>query len=227
MTQPLPFGLPISFIFDDEGVFLDLEGEFLERVRDHCAQGISHFIEQYKEKPRLAELLCIYLDQVQEAENAAWRCATERAVDTAIGAQLTQLGAIIGQPRLGLSDDNYRPLIRARVRANRSEGTPPDLYKVVRAAMGVESGSGRYDPYPPASLIFWVGAPLAFSHSILHGLLIDSVMAGVRIISVFLTADPSAMLTLGWSGNAPESSAMQGLGWTGNALGGVLAHALG
>lgn len=223
-----PFEFPISFIFDDDGTFIELEGEYLEREDQHCIVGQGFLIEQYKEKPRLAELLCIWLDQVQDLENAAWRCATERSVDTAIGAQLDQIGVIVGQPRLGLDDEDYRPLIRARVLANRSEGTVGDLYAVARAAMGVETGSGEVDPYYPASVYFWVGAPLDFGDAILFDLLRDSVMGGVRLIVIFLVAPLASSFVFGWSGNAPEESATQGFGWSGDpGLGGVLSFALG
>lgn len=155
---------------------------------DVVIQGVARLIEQYVGKPRLEELLRIYLEQVQEAEDAAWQLATERFVSVAVGVQLDGLGEIVGQPRLGLSDDDYRAAIRARIRANNSEGTAPDLYSVAIALLGNPGGTGNVEVEPdsPAAVIVRFFVVLGFDPKIANDLLLDAVAAGVRMIVIAL-----------------------------------------
>jgi len=98
----------------------------------HVAEGIDRFIEQYKQRPRMAAWLTSYLDQVQEIENALWDVLIARGIDQATDAQLDILGAIVNQPRRGLTDDDYRTFIRARIAVNRSNGRPDDLIEILQ-----------------------------------------------------------------------------------------------
>ena len=67
---------------------------------DHCADGLERLLQQFKDRPRIAALLCAFVRQVQELEDAAWQLLTERHVDAAIGVQLDALGRIVGMETL-------------------------------------------------------------------------------------------------------------------------------
>lgn len=152
---------------------------------EHKAQGLARLIAQYIGKPRLENLLCVYLNQIQDAEDALWELATERFVDTAVGAQLDVLGVIVGQERQGLSDDDYRALIRARIKANNSEGTSNDIRGVVVAALNdPPAGTVKVEELTIASFEVRLFAEVSFDEHILNGLLQDARAAGVRAILI-------------------------------------------
>lgn len=156
---------------------------------EHKLQGLARRLGQYLDKPRLEALLGIYLDQIQDLEDAAWQLATERFVDTAVGAQLDVLGEIVGQERLGLSDDNYRALVRARIRANKSDGKILDIYAVAFAAVGDPSWPIEYDPCYPAAFVLGFGQRILFDEGIVNSLIRDATAAGVRSVTVFTMSD--------------------------------------
>ena len=150
---------------------------------DHCDQSLAARTQDYRQLPRFQELLLIFCEQVQEIEDVLWSIALD-SVDTAIGAQLDGFGSIVGAERQGLSDDDYRALIRATIKANDSEGTIPDLYGIVLAALDL-TGPGIADLqwFGPAGFILEILSPPAFDEIILHGLIVRGTAAGVRGIT--------------------------------------------
>ncbi len=98
----------------------------------HNEEGLALFIDRYKNKPRMAALLTIFMNQIQDLEDALFELITDRTIDAAIGVQLDILGDIVGQPdRAGLSDDNYRTIIRARIKVNRSDGHGDQMIEIL------------------------------------------------------------------------------------------------
>ena len=79
----------------------------------------------------ISKLLTAICTPIQDCENALQQLLTQRALDTAQGAQLDALGVIVGQPRNGLDDDTYRLYLRARIATNRSNGTTENLIQIV------------------------------------------------------------------------------------------------
>jgi hypothetical protein len=86
----------------------------------------------------IVSLLQILLTPFNELEAMFNDLLTQRSIDVAVGDQLDILGDIVGQPRIGAAigdDDTYRRYIRARVAANRSDGTGDDVIQVVQLAL--------------------------------------------------------------------------------------------
>lgn len=119
----------------------------LNRTTDHVKKGLTLFIDQFKNKPRIAAWARAYLRQTQLLEDAAFDTLISRLIDNATGIQLDVLGRVVGEKRLGRADDLYRVFIRARVRINRSQGNTQDLLDVL--AMITETPLS-YVEYPPA-----------------------------------------------------------------------------
>jgi hypothetical protein len=158
-------------------------GPPLAQNTDHCEQSLNARTEDYRGLPRFEELLTIFCEQIQEIEDAIFQVALD-SVDTAVGVQLDGFGSIVGADRQGLSDDDYRALIRATIKANNSEGTIPDLYGVVLAALAAAGpGFAALRIYPPAGFIIEILNPPAFNEILLHGLLVRATAAGVRGIT--------------------------------------------
>lgn len=164
---------------------ISASGPPLAHNADHCQQALNARTVDFVDLPRFADLLCIFADQVQAAEDALWQIAQD-SVDTAIGAQLEGFGAIVGAERQGLSDASYRNLIRATVKANRSRGTTEDLYEIAMLFIGSSAaGDIRIDLRPPASITVWTDTSASFSGGrVLNRLLQRSKAAGVRLVFI-------------------------------------------
>lgn len=145
-------------------------------------------------------------------------------------AQLDTIGAIIGQERGGVSDDVYRLYLRARIRANKSSGTPGELYGVFLAML-----SGR----SPVLLYVWGGNAtfdLRIDEPYLNGdevavalsLLGDAKAAGARGILTWTTTTPDLSLAFDDASDIGGTLAGEGLGLgdaTTSTTGGNLAGA--
>jgi len=128
----------------------------LARVVDHVEQGLDLLITQYIGRTRMENWLAAYLRQVQQLEDAIYDVLIKRMIDIATGAQLAAIGRIVQQPNsLDFADEQYRVVIRARIRANRSLGRSIDVLEVLGMLDGATPA--QYDDFHPASnlLEFW------------------------------------------------------------------------
>lgn len=158
----------------------------LFEILNHCDLAKAKLLDQFKTKPRIESLLCdVFIDQVQELEVALFDLLTERTLDTAIGEQLDVLGRILVQPRMELSDENYRALLKARVLANRSDGQAETLIGIVVLVQGAGVDVTLTEP-DPATAFITVLTPPVFDPVVLFGVLKDAKAAGVRLVYVFI-----------------------------------------
>ncbi len=111
--------------------------------RDHTAEAYARLSHQFKDKPNIQALLAIFAGRYDELETAYYALLVERTIYTAVGAQLDQIGARVGQPRNGLADEVYRRYILARIAANKSDGLVEDLIDVVRLVLNDTTLSTR------------------------------------------------------------------------------------
>lgn len=161
MPAPLPFSVPITFV--STGVpststpgplGVSASAGF---IADHCERGKARLLVQFKNKPRLAAVLCAFLDQVQDIENALWQLWAQRVLQNAIGVQLDQLGARVGEPRQDRIDDVYRFFIGVRVLVNRSSGLPEQLIRIGKEFLADQAdGVVVYRPNYPASVVLGI-----------------------------------------------------------------------
>ncbi len=90
---------------------------------DHAAAALGRLRMYLKDKPNVAAILNAFTAEAQALEAAMQDLLTERAITTAVGAQLDVLGAIVGLARHSLTDTPYRTHIQAAVLLNRDSGT--------------------------------------------------------------------------------------------------------
>ncbi len=114
---------------------------------DHSGTGLALLIDQFRGQHSVRGILNSFLSQVQEVEDATFAVISGRILDAAVDAQLDSLGDLVGEPRKGRSDTDYREAIRLRIRVNRSNGRAEDVIDVVRIAT---SGALIYNEYYPA-----------------------------------------------------------------------------
>jgi hypothetical protein len=109
----------------------------IEQITTHAAQALDRLAEQFRNKASLAAVLNANSAQVQALEDALWSLITHRAVGTATGAQLDEVGAIVGQPRSvsgpdATDDAAYRALIYGRIIVNTSGSNAEPIYALLR-----------------------------------------------------------------------------------------------
>lgn len=157
----------------------------LAQITDYETRGVALLIERYR-KPRISALLKSWLSEAQAVENAFWQLLTKRAISNACGASLDVLGRIVGQPRNGLSDAQYRVWVSARAMVLRSSGRVQDLLAVAQRL--VPSSTLRIDEYFPASQILRFAVPFDFAVGMAMARTYASAKAaGVRTFFVWWT----------------------------------------
>jgi len=102
------------------------------QITDYVERTLALLVEQFKGKPRFEGILSALATQIQDIENATFQLFFDRALTTAVGAQLDQIGTVVGLARNGLSDSDYRAQLGAQVLVNTSQGDPERLIEVVR-----------------------------------------------------------------------------------------------
>jgi hypothetical protein len=110
----------------------------LARITDHARRAILNLPPPYWGKPVIATFVWALNREVQVLEDAIWSVLEARLVDTATGENLITLGTMIGEPYLGYAEEDYRALVKARIRINRSSGRANDLIEVLQE-VGSES----------------------------------------------------------------------------------------
>lgn len=90
-------------------------------------------IEQFRrDRPNLHAIIHSLATLVQDVEDTLWDMGRFRAIDTATGAQLDAIGAIVGCPRSSANDDVYRADIYFQIAVNVSSGEPEIMIAVLQ-----------------------------------------------------------------------------------------------
>jgi len=158
-----------------------------EQNTTHVLQALDKLPIAHRGKTNIAHFLTALVTPIQEVENALWQLYAERNVDTAIGAQLTLVGKIVGQSREGVTDDDiFRRYVRARISVNRSKGTLSNVFTVADLVLDDESLSLIWDPGVVAAghLRVQGGTVTDALAEVLIGFLRDTVASGVRIVTI-------------------------------------------
>lgn len=184
----------------------------MNKIESHAAEALERLCELFKAKANIRALITLWCGPIQAFEDVMYQVLTERTVDIAIGVQLDMLGVIVGQPRGGLSDDDYRRYIRARIRVNRSNGTINQILAIVRLIVNNSTAVIHFDPSYPAAAIIRV-AGIAFDSAIAAALIFflrDAAAGGVRLVLEWSTVAPED--TFFWDTTNWDS----GLQWVGS-----------
>ncbi len=176
---------------------------------DHVSSGVALLIDQYQDKPRLAAFLSAFLRRCNDIESALLDILKKRDLDIATGAQLDALGKIVGQSRIGATDDVYRLYIRVRILVNRSRGTCNDVMAVASAAIG--SIGFQLLEFYPAGFVLDVLDPLLSNQALIASFVHDARSAGVGMTFQWSSTGPAGTFTFA-DGDVEQPSATQGWG---------------
>lgn len=151
-----------------------------ERNEDITADAVQKLVPELWGKPRIAALLQSWTDEVQELEDAIFGVILSRLLDNATGAQLAALGSIVGQKDFGWDENSYRSAIRARIRANRSDGLMNDVIDVVKLLVPGQSFTITNGP-DSATMTLTFLESLLIIRAGLENILKDTRLGGVRL----------------------------------------------
>lgn len=171
----------------------------LEHALDHKERAIGVLLSQLRDKPRFTKLIEILTRPFQELEDVFWDLYTKRRIDTATGLQLDLIGAIVAEDRGGLLDEDYRALIRTKVRVLFSRGTGPDLIKITQ--LFLESNDFTYAEFYPAAIEVTVTAAITAARlKLLKRFLRRAKSAGVRMDVIDATPGSGSRFHYGTEG---------------------------
>lgn len=110
-------------------------------ITDHQQRAVDELCTELKKEGALdlSELMRAFTQEIQTVEDLVQDIIVQVVVDTAIGVQLDTIGELVRQNREGLSDEDYRPVIKIRIRANRGNGHINTITSVLQALTGADS----------------------------------------------------------------------------------------
>lgn len=133
----------------------------IQYIMDHVDNGLQRVLSQFDKSPNLRGCLGVLLLQVQELENTLLDLFLSRTLEGASGEQLDTIGRIVGEPRGGLGDGDYRRFLQVRIAVNFSQGERDRLTDIIALATG--SDDVHFQPNYPAAFIvsYTVATPLS------------------------------------------------------------------
>lgn len=161
-----------------------MAGEIIDHRTNHEELAKSRYIDQYKDKPKLAALIASYAEQIQDLEDAAFEVMLERVLANAVGAQLVIIANIVGASITTADDDQLRIIIQTQIAINLSDGTPEDLINILRLILLTSGEAFHIREEPPHQVRLVIDDPLS---SIINpntaATLLDSAdVASIRIL---------------------------------------------
>ena len=102
------------------------------RISDHVERSQALLIEQFQYKQRINDMVRCLVQRAQDIEDVGNDLLNLRWIDTAAVAQLDAIGDIVGEPRQGRDDPDYRLAIKFRIFINASNGEPETLIALAK-----------------------------------------------------------------------------------------------
>lgn len=116
---------------------------------NHDEAAINELLFVNRQKPRIRALVLALAKGVQLLEDLTFDLIVSKRLGIVSGRVLDQFGKLVGEQRQGLSDADYRRFIRARIRANLSEGTRDEIIEIWETI--TKANASRYFDCLPAA----------------------------------------------------------------------------
>lgn len=104
----------------------------LKYIPDHVRRMLDLWMSQWRHTHTGIALMTAIGNAVQAVEDENFDVWLSTQLAVATGHALEQWGALVGEPKGVLDDDDYRVFIEARILANTSTGAPDELYEIVK-----------------------------------------------------------------------------------------------
>jgi len=133
------------------------------QIDTHADDAAGRLTSQYADAEKLQGLVSLWGERIQGIEDAAWSVLTDRWLDVAEGQQLDELGELVGEPRLGRTDETYREAINVRITINQSGGEPERIIEFLVRIAGADNV--LYQEKYPAKIEVFVGGEVSLSQA--------------------------------------------------------------
>ena len=134
-----------------------------EQIETHADNAADRLTSQYADADKLQALVSLWGERIQGIEDAAWTLLTDRWLGVADGQQLDELGELVGEPRLGRTDETYREAIQVRITINQSGGEPERIIEFLVRIVGADNV--LYQEKYPAKIEVFVGGEVSLSQA--------------------------------------------------------------
>jgi len=183
-------------------------------------KAIANLKVQYSNAAGIQQVLAAEVEEVAELETAIIDVWVKYTIEYGEGYALDLIGAILDAPRGGLTDTNYKALLRAQILTLRSTGKVEELYTILRTIEDRE-----YRIYPKVNMTLIVEAREAWG-----AVSVDTVIdilnrareAGWDLIFVYF--ESYAPLRFASQDTTPEYSTTEGLANAAGTEGGRFAR---
>jgi hypothetical protein len=102
----------------------------LAPITNHDEIALNRLLSQFRGKARIEALLKAVAEGVQTLEDLVYDLISSTRFDNAVDAHLDAWGELVGEFREGMSDDDYRRFISARILVNKCEGTTDQIIEI-------------------------------------------------------------------------------------------------
>lgn len=164
----------------------------------------SLLLYQFKDAPKLKNLIRSLVMPLETIVEDIEALGDGLHIDEASGHLLDMLGRIIGQPRAGLSDEDFRRWLKLRINLNRCHGTPEELFGILKLLLGADFQVTMTE-HRPKDVVFTFFVPLKISKRIVFSLLQEA--SPICIKHHFINATTEKPFTLGVSSFAASQFA--------------------
>lgn len=182
---------------------------------DHVAMGIAMLPSKLRVRTNWQKLITAMLTRANELEGVFLDIITKKYLANAVGAQLDDIGGIVGRERQGMDDDTYRLWLYAQILLLKKSGSIPDIIAVFKAVNVGTSLTFSVSEFFPRSLIVRSSGPVSLPEQ--QGSMLQKAKAGG--INAQLIAPPTRELSNSFTwgdsnrnGGVPETSDL--LGWS-------------
>ena len=125
-------------------------------IDDHVARALD-MIPSWISKPHVQAIVRALAQQVQEIEDVLQDLEQAFSLSGATGVWLDYLGLLVGEARIGLSDQDYRRFIEAGILVRRSNGDIPTILEIAQTLTGATDV--QYVPAYPAGYLLTIYTP--------------------------------------------------------------------
>lgn len=197
--------------------WLDFEGINPGEIVDYCNRAFERLAEQFKDKTKLKQLICSYVEECQELETVLQDLKFKRSLLTAKGAQLDIIGEILDVTRDVLfdpaDDEEYRRRLIIQTIVYRSAGQPEKIIQLFKELTG--ASFVKYKEFYPASFQIYTDG---YSPDMVR--LLNQLRAGGIgfMLNSIRGVTPFWAYSLDGGGSPPDSAGFSDLGTAGKYI---------
>lgn len=151
-------------------------------ITDFCKRAQDRLLEQFENSPHLQNIVCIFLQALQECEIVTGDLMFERWLSNARGVQLDGIGEILGEARLGRLDETYRKALQFRIFANQYSGSPEEIISLLLNTLAEPPVIQLMDVFPAKLWVYVEGREVP---SWVKDLIQDTLGAGIGLLLTY------------------------------------------